>query len=100
MDTIIGTLISARITPPLSTVSPIGAPVSCMMSGLITVRPMKPHTTDGIAASSSMVILRTSFHRGPQNSETNTAAPSPKGTAKAMARAVTLAVPAMSASTP
>ena len=71
-----------------------------MISGFITVSPMKPQTTDGMAASSSMTILSVSFTRGPQNSETKIAAPMPNGTAITMASAVTLAVPAISASTP
>ena len=62
--------------------------------------PMKPHTTEGIAASNSMIILSISFMRPVQNSEMNIAAPRPKGTAIAMARMVTLPVPTISASTP
>src|SRR5437763_551819 len=50
-----------------------------MMSGFITVSPMKPHTTDGMAASSSITILSHSLTRGAQNSETKTAAPTPNG---------------------
>ena len=61
---------------------------------------MKPQTTDGIAASSSMTILSVSLHLLPQNSETKTAAPSPNGTAITIASTVTLNVPTMSASTP
>ena len=71
-----------------------------MITRFITVSPMKPHTTDGMAASSSMVTLSDSLARGPQNSEMKTAAPMPNGTASAMASRVTLAVPAISASTP
>ena len=70
METMIGTLISARMTPPLRRFTPTGAPVSVTISLLITVRPMKPQTTLGMAASSSMTILRVSLSFGPQNSET------------------------------
>ena len=66
----------------------------------MTEMPMNPHTTEGIAASSSITIFSVSRTRGPQNSETNTAAPSPNGTAISIASPVTLNVPAMSASTP
>ena len=71
-----------------------------MMSGWSTPRPMKPHTTDGIAASNSIVTFSVSFTRPWQNSETNTAAPMPNGTAITIATPVTLSVPTMSASTP
>ena len=64
------------------------------------VSPTNPQTTEGMAASSSMVILSVSLARGPQNSERKTAAPMPNGTASTMASRVTLAVPAISASTP
>ena len=69
-----------------------------MISGFITVRPMKPQTTEGIAASSSMTIFSVSFDARPQNSETKTAAPSPNGTAMSIASPVTLTVPTISAS--
>ena len=95
-----GTLIRARISPPFSTFKPIGVWKSLMITGFITVKPTKPQTTEGMAASSSMVTLSDSLARGPQNSEMKIAAPIPNGTANAMASAVTLTVPAISASTP
>ena len=61
---------------------------------------MKPHTTLGIAASSSITIFSVSRTRGRQNSERKTAAPRPNGTAISIASAVTLNVPTMSASVP
>ena len=64
-----GTLMRARMIPPLRTFTPTGAPVYRVMSSLITVRPTKPQTTLGIAERSSMTILRVSRTRGPQNSE-------------------------------
>ena len=96
----IGTLISARTRPPFSTFRPMGVSNSLMITGFITVSPMNPHTTDGMAASSSITILSVSLIRCPQNSETKIAAPMPNGTAINMASAVTLAVPAISASAP
>ena len=63
-------------------------------------QPMKPQTTDGMAASSSMTIFSPSFQRGLQNSDRKTAAPIPKGTAMAIESAVTAPVPAMSARAP
>jgi len=71
-----------------------------MISGFISVNPMNPQTTDGMAASSSMVTFSVSFHCGPQNSEMKIAAPIPNGTAINIASTVTLAVPAINASTP
>ncbi len=65
----IGTLIRARMMPPLRTFTPTGAPVNLTMSLLITVRPMNPQTTLGIAASSSITILSVSRTRGRQNSD-------------------------------
>ena len=44
----IGTLISDRMIPPLSRLTPTGAPVTFMMSGPRTIIPMNPQTTDGI----------------------------------------------------
>ena len=61
---------------------------------------MNPQTTEGIAASSSMTILRVSLSLGPQNSDTKTAAASPAGTAITMASSVTEAVPAIRARIP
>jgi glycogen operon protein len=58
------------------------------------------HTTDGMAASSSMTTFRVSLSLGPQNSEMKIAAPSPNGTAMIMARPVTLNVPIMRANAP
>ena len=65
----IGTLIRARMMPPLSMFTPTGAPVYFTISRLITVRPMNPQTTLGMAASSSMTIFSVSLTFGPQNSE-------------------------------
>ena len=65
----IGTLISARMMPPLRTFTPTGAPVYLTISRLITVRPIKPQTTLGMAASSSMTTFSVSLTRAPQNSE-------------------------------
>ena len=70
------------------------------MTLLITVRPMKPQTTLGMAASSSMTILSVSLSLGPQNSETKMAAPRPNGTASSMATAVTDRVPTVRARVP
>jgi hypothetical protein len=64
-----GTLIRARITPPLRRLTPTGAPVSATMILLITVSPTKPQTTDGMAARSSIVILSVSRCLLPENSE-------------------------------
>ena len=65
----IGTLMSARIIPPFRMFTPTGAPVYFTISRLITVSPMKPHTTLGMAASNSMTIFSVSLTFGPQNSE-------------------------------
>jgi hypothetical protein len=54
MLTMIGTLMSARRTAPLSTFKPTGAWKTVWMRGFITEMPMKPHTTEGMAAKSSM----------------------------------------------
>ena len=70
------------------------------MIGFITVRPMKPHTMLGIAASSSMMIFKISRSLPVQNSEMKIAAPRPKGTAISIATPVTLSVPMSSASVP
>ena len=90
METMIGTLISARIKPPLRTFNPMGASKSRIISEFIIVSPMKPHTTEGIAASNSITILSVSFQRGRQNSETKIAVPTPKGTAINIASKVTV----------
>ena len=71
-----------------------------MINGLITMRPTKPQTTEGIAASNSMVIFRNSRVLPLQNSETKIAAPSPKGTARPMAMITTLPVPRIRARAP
>lgn len=95
-----GTLINARMMPPFSTFTPTGAPVVFSMTVFITESPMKPQTTEGIAASNSMTIFNVSLSRGPQNSETKIAAPSPNGTAMSIARSVTASVPTVKASVP
>jgi hypothetical protein len=69
IDTITGTLIRARMIPPLRTPTPTGAPVASTMSRLIRVRPTKPHTTLGMAESSSITIFSVSRTRGAQNSD-------------------------------
>ena len=46
--------------PALSTFSPIGTSNRSMMSGFMMASPMNPHTTDGIAASSSTSTLSAS----------------------------------------
>ena len=74
--------------------------MTAMQMRLITVSPMKPHTTLGIAARSSITILSVSLSRLPQNSEMKIAAPSPIGTASAIATPVTDNVPSVSASVP
>ena len=61
---------------------------------------MNPQTTEGIAASNSMIILNVSRSFGLQNSDTKIAAPSPNGTASSIAKAVTLKVPRMRANVP
>jgi hypothetical protein len=96
----IGTLISARMIAPFRTLMPIGAPVACVMIGLSTTAPMKPHTTEGMAARNSITILSVSRVFEPQYSDTKIAAPSPAGTAISMASAVTATVPASSATMP
>ena len=70
------------------------------MIGDITLNPMNPQTTEGMAASSSITTFRVSLVLPVQNSETKMAAPTPKGTAMTMARKVTLKVPTISAPTP
>ena len=74
--------------------------VSPRAPGPSTLIPMKPHTTEGTAARSSITILSVSFVRLRQNSDTNTAAPRPKGTAMTMESSVTLSVPTISAPAP
>ena len=96
----IGTLINASIIPPFSMVNPIGALNTTMINWFINVNPMNPHTTEGIAARSSMIILNVSLSFGLQNSDTNIAAPSPKGTAIHIAKTVTLKVPTIKAKAP
>ena len=86
-----GTLISARMIPPVSRFVPCAAPVSALArwsatmtllhalpgtavkrlftSGPSTMRPMKPQTMEGIAASNSMTILSVSFTFPFANSE-------------------------------
>ena len=100
MLTMIGTLMSARSTAPLKTLSPTAAEVYFWIRGFMTEMPMNPHTTEGIAASSSMTILSVSLTRLLQYSERNTAAPMPNGIAISMANTVTLPVPTRSANTP
>src|SRR5437773_2206740 len=96
----IGTLISARMMPPFRMLMPIGVPVVCVMIGLSTAAPMNPQTTDGMAARNSITIFSVSRVFEPQYSDTKIAAPSPLGTAIAIARAVTDSVPARSATMP
>ena len=86
--------------PALSTLSPTGTSKILMISGFMMVRPMKPQTTEGIAASSSTRTLRLSRSLPVANSAMKMAAPREKGTATSMARPVTLAVPAISARAP
>ena len=68
MVVMIGAAISPRMTPALSTLSPIGTSKISMISGFITESPMKPHTTEGIAASSSTATLSASRVRPLANS--------------------------------
>jgi hypothetical protein len=96
----IGTLINARMIPPFNMFTPTGVPVTSTINLLITVNPMNPHTTLGIAANSSMTIFSVSRNRGPQNSDMNIAAPNPNGTAMTMASAVTLNEPTVNAQVP
>ena len=63
-------------------------------------RPIKPQTTDGIAASSSTRIFRNSRVRPVANSPMYMAAPREKGIAISMASPVTLAVPTIKARAP
>ena len=92
-----GTLINARMMAPFRTVRPMGAPNNSIISWFMMVRPMNPHTTEGIAAKSSITIFRVSLSFGLQNSEMKRAAPKPNGTAMTIARTVTLMVPVISA---
>ncbi len=71
-----------------------------MISGFITVSPINPQTTEGMAASNSTTILRISRILVGQNSEMKIAVPIPNGTAINIARQVTLPVPTIRASTP
>ena len=96
----IGAAISPRITPALRTVSPTGTSNHSMIRGFMMVRPIKPQTTDGIAASSSTRTLRNSRTLPEANSAMKMAPPSEKGMATTMARPVTLAVPAIRARMP
>jgi hypothetical protein len=100
MLTITGMLISARRIAALSTFRPTGMWKSFWMSGFITVRPMKPQTMLGIAASSSMTTFKISRVFPLENSDTKIAAPRPNGTAMSIATPVTLSVPASRASVP
>ena len=100
MLTMIGMAMSARRMAALRTFNPIGTPKTLEMSGCITVKPMKPQTTLGIAAKTSMTTFNTSLTLPLQNSETNTAPPSAKGTAISMASNVTQPVPTMRAPIP
>ena len=95
-----GRHISARMIAPFSTVSPNGTPKTDSMIPFMRVSPMKPHTTEGIAASNSITIFNPSLSFGPQNSEIKMAAPNPKGTEISTAKQLTLAVPKISASIP
>jgi hypothetical protein len=63
-----GTDMKARMTPPLRTFRPMGASKRSMMSGFMIMSPMKPQTTEGMAARSSVTILSTSRRRPPANS--------------------------------
>ncbi len=71
-----------------------------MINGFMIARPMKPQTTEGMAASSSTVTFRNSRVLPVANSAMKIAAPSEKGMATSMASPVTLAVPAISARMP
>ena len=62
IETIIGTAIRAMMMPAVSRLTPPS-------SGPMTSRPMKPQTIDGIAASSSIRILRVSLTLPLANSE-------------------------------
>ena len=86
-----GTLISARMIPAVSRLVPCVAPPSCLARcsvvmilshvlpgsavkthwtiGPSTIRPMKPQTMEGMAASSSITIFSVSFTLPLANSE-------------------------------
>ena len=64
------------------------------------LRPMKPQTTDGMAASNSTRTFRNSRVLPAANSAMKMAPPREKGMATTMARPVTLAVPAIRARMP
>src|SRR6478609_8941322 len=66
----------------------------------ITINAKNPSTTDGMPASSSTTGFTISRVRAPAYCDTYTAAPTPSGTANAMATTVTLSVPMMSGQTP
>src|SRR5262249_10300883 len=68
--------------------------------GPSTIKPMKPQTMDGMAASNSMMILSDSFTLPFANSEMYTAAPSPTGTAMMRAMKVVTNVPTINATAP
>ena len=78
----------------------MGTSNQSMIRGLRIDRPMKPHTTEGIAASSSTRTLRYSRARGEANSPMYRAAARENGTAVSTARPVTEAVPRIRANAP
>ena len=65
----------------------------CRIAGTSTATPIRPYTTLGTAASSSVSIVSTSEMRGGASSARNSAAPTPSGTATISAISEVTSVP-------
>ena len=100
METMVGMAMKARVTDPVRAVSPVGMWKTFLIQGPRVIMPMKPMTTEGMAASSSMPAFRTSLSRRGAISAMYRAAAMPMGTEMAAAPSVTSSEPRISGRMP
>ena len=97
---IVGRVIHASNTEPVSAVSPVGARSATRTSGASMTMPMKPITTDGMPASTSTKGLSTSRTQDGATSPMKTAVARPSGRASTAAPNVTSTEPRINGSRP
>ena len=84
----------------MNAVRPVGTLKASRTSGDRAIIPMKPSTTDGIPATTSIIGLRISRSQRGATSATKIAASTPVGTAMIAAPSVTSTDPRISGSSP
>ena len=100
METMVGMAMKARMTEPVRAVSPVGMWKRFLIQGPRVTMPMKPMTTEGMAARSSMPAFSPSLSRPGAISAMYRAAAMPMGTEMAAAPSVTSSEPRISGRMP